>query len=182
MPLTSGYTQICDTDCSGGVLQVAVMDKSDILSLTWATTAQMSLTAITVSAPTLTGFQKIELDIEHAEYTGTETKNETGCGYSSTAEVMITVDCAGPTLTDFLQQIKDLCCSGLVVAVETSSGVRLFGIRDFERSYLTTTADTVEKTFAGRNDTTFTLNHKGRKSPAFWTGVGGFNALPFITA
>ncbi len=177
MSLTSGFTQVCDIDCSGGVLNVAVMDKDDIATLTYDAT-KTSISAMTLKAGSGRGFRPIVLDIEKVAYTGTETKNDANCGYSATAEVTLTVDCAAATFTIFVEELKALCCSGLVVAVETSSGTRLLGIRDGEKTKVQTVTDTVEQNYDGRNDTALVLMHKGRRSPAFWSDV--YSDLPFV--
>lgn len=177
MSLTSGFTQVCDIDCSGGVLAVSVMDKDDIDSITLDAT-KTTVSAITLKAGATRGFRKIILDIEKVSYTGTETKNDANCGYSATADLTLTVDCAAATFTVFVEELKALCCSGLVVAVETSSGTRLLGIRDGEKTKVQTVTDTVEQNYDGRNDTALVLMHKGRRSPAFWGDV--YADLPFV--
>jgi hypothetical protein len=178
MSLTSGFTQVCDIDCSGGVLNVAVMDKNDIESITWDDgSLQTLLASITLKAGATRGFRKIILDIEKISYSGVETKNDANCGYSATAEVTLTVDCATYDFTNFVQELKNLCCSGLVVAVNTSSGTRILGIRDGEKTKVQTVTDTVEQNYDGRNDTALVLMHKGRRSPAFWDD---YDTLPFV--
>jgi len=178
MSLTSGFTQVCDIDCSGGVLNVAVMDKADLASVTYDTT-KTEVTAMTVVSGSGKGFRRIVLDIEKVAYSGTETKNDANCGYSATAEVTLTVDCAPSAFTIFVEELKALCCSGLVVAVETASGTRLLGIRDGEKTKVQTVTDTVEQNYDGRNDTALVLMHKGRRSPAFWDDA--FADLPFAS-
>lgn len=123
--ITSGYAGFnCSSTCPGGVRRVWVANEDDIASITYGTGNAIS--AYVMNATKV--FYEIKLKVNTKQLTENIEVSEDGCTQSVTQNFVGVGSCPDQAARDFLVEMAQQSCCGMVVIVELNNGqVKTFG-------------------------------------------------------
>jgi hypothetical protein len=175
MAITTGYSVDCTNgSCSGGITKIYLANKQDIdtsvgtQGFTVGGTGEF--TAVTMQA------LKVFFEVTPTRFTGEFREegaaNDNPCNYAFTQEVEFTISCNDLDARNFIDELKNQNCCGIVAIVERTDGTLwTIGYLTNQFMIMQTSSATSGKALTDSNQTVITLQAIAAEPAKIFTGV-----------